>query len=226
MFGGMMRFLRGLCCLAAGLFVLAGCAGIEMPERWKTLPEDNRAVIFGTVTSVGAAQGIRRVELHFRNIETGETASLQALAGYDTDGLADLYKRREQIGWFFETPLPPGRYEFYKYIAVEPGADWRSREDFSVPFTVEAGHTYYLGEYRSMAYLNEGPLWDFVVGGYFFLADSYERDAALLAKKRGAPQTGLIKQVPVPPPSNLYLRTTVAPLGDFGPYSRCQGLFC
>ncbi|HEU0071015.1 MAG TPA: hypothetical protein VFS04_06950 [Alphaproteobacteria bacterium] len=221
----MRRLLSVAGCLACCL-LLAACSGIQMPERWKTLPEDQRAVIFGTVTSVGAAMRIARAELHFRNVETGESASLQALAGYDTDGLRDLYIRRERIGWFFETALPPGRYEFYKYIAVDSGTDYRSEKDFSVPFTVEAGKTYYLGEYSSMAYLNEGPLWDFVLGGYFRLIDNFERDTALLEKKRGAPQPDVIKQIPVPPAENLYLRTTVAPYGDFGPYPRCRGLFC
>jgi hypothetical protein len=50
--------------------------------------------------------------------------------------------------------LAPGEYEFYNFEIYYAGGmvqeTFRSKEDFSIPFTIKPGKTVYLGEFRAM----------------------------------------------------------------------------
>lgn len=195
------------------LFLLVGCAGANGPERWKSLPEAQRAVIFGTVTAYESGLFLSTSRLHFRNIETGETAMIAATPGNDITGNPDLYERDKMKVWSFELAVPPGRYEFFSYSATRNmgqfgSTQYHAKQDFSVPFVVEAGKTHYLGEYRAFALMGRNVFgMKLAEGGYFVLVDNQERDTALLAKKRnGSIEGPIINIVPKPDPSNPFVR--------------------
>lgn len=213
-----------LATLATILLALSGCAGAHGPERWKSLPEDQRAVIFGTISAYESGIALSTSRLYFRNIDTGETGSISAEPGNDVTGNPDIYERNKEIGWVFELTVPPGRYEFYGYFAVRNFAQfgstqYRSKQDFSVPFTIMAGKTHYLGEYRAQAFIGRNVFGiSMADGGYFLLIDSQERDTALLAKKRKAPiDEPVVNIVPNPDQSSLFIRRTPYGAGEKSP---------
>ena len=210
-----------LAVIAIILLSLGGCAGALGPERWKSLPEGQRAVIFGTISAYESGIALSTSRLHFRNVETGETGSISAAPGNDVTGNPDIYIRNKEIGWVFELTVPPGRYEFYSYFSVRNfgqfgSTQYRSKQDFSVPFAVEANKTHYLGEYRALAFIGRNIFgMSLADGGYFHLLNSQERDTALLAKKRKAPvDEPIVNIVPNPDQSSLFIRRTPYGAGD------------
>lgn len=197
-----------LVAIATVLLVLSGCAGAHGPERWNSLPEDQRAVIFGTVTAEETGILLSRSVLYFRNLDTQEVGSIETHPFYDTTGNPDLYERHKKIGWVFELTLPPGRYEFFRYFSVRNlgqfgSTQYRSKQEFSVPFAVEAGKIHYLGEYRAHAFMGRNIFGiGLPFGGYFVVLDQQARDTALLAKQRKAPvEDEIVNIVPKPDPS-------------------------
>lgn len=137
--------------------------------------------MFGTITADVSAGALNRYLLRYRNLDTGEDAALSIMP-LDDDGDAELYQRRKLVGRFFEVTLPPGRYEFYDVWMVAQGLfgasrEWSARTPFSLPFTIQAGRTHYIGDIR--AYPARG-------GGFFTIADRETQARELLAKRRAA----------------------------------------
>lgn len=177
-------------------FFLAACNQTTAPARWNDLPVSERATIFGTLTAeLGGPMAMELYEIRFRNLQTKEKASLTLNAGLllfpgvrTASGDAELQESGRSMGRSFELTLPAGQYEFYEvWCRGPPGSfpsDYKS-ENFSMPFSVEAGKTYYLGELRAYP-LQYKDLLGFSTpyGGYFVLRDSRERDTALWLKKR------------------------------------------
>ncbi|WP_162914596.1 hypothetical protein [Desertibaculum subflavum] len=180
------------------LCALFACAPSIAPTRWEALPEGQRAVMFGTITADISAGAINRYMLRYRNFDTGETAALN-VEPLDDSGDDDLRERGRVVGRFFEVTLPPGRYEFYDVSFLAMGLfgasrEWSARTPFSLPFTIQAGRTHYLGDVRA---------YPARAGGYFTFTDREARARELLAKRRAAakappPPADIVNIVPDP----------------------------
>lgn len=172
------------------LLALLACAPSIAPNRWEALPEGQRAVLFGTITADISAGALNRCMLRYRNLDTGEAAALN-VEPLDDSGDDDLRERGKVVGRFFEVTLPPGRYEFYDVSMLAMGLfgasrEWSARTPFSLPFTIQAGRTHYIGDVR--AYPARG-------GGCFTFTDREAQARPLLAKRRAAKG--------VPPPGDV-----------------------
>ena len=78
-------------------------------------------------------------------------------------------------------PLAPGEYEFYDFEIWSDNGIVRNRfsprEKFSVPFTIKAGTSTYLGDFRAMALSGRNIVGFPVEGGaYFMISDQSDRD--------------------------------------------------
>lgn len=225
-----MRKLINATLLSMLAAVLAACSVVNGPERWKSLPTDQSATIFGTVTMGDTGAAYNRVAMYYRNIETKEEAYFQT--NIEATGDPELTKDKWQPGFVFEMKIPAGNYEYYNFFAVRQGlggaTQWRAKKDYSIPFVIEAGRTYYIGEYRAESYIGKGIFVSQAAAGpYFLVVDNEKRDTQLWLKKRKEPFDGAItKQIPQVGPDNPFVRTTMPAFGDLGPYGGCSGWFC
>lgn len=208
--------------VACASLLLAGCwATTDAPTRWAQLPESQRAAVFGTITAeMGGPSGpMSRYMLKYRNVETKEEAWLSINPGMDSSGDPELYERRRTVGTLFDVSLPAGRYEFFDvwFVAATGfgSTEYRAREPFSVPFTIEAGTLNYLGEFRAYPIVGRNLLgMSLPGGGYFVVLDRERRDTQLLAKRRGVPFGPVKNIVPDPDRANTpFMRR--APLPPF-----------
>lgn len=177
--------------IAVWLLCLGGCMTTSGPSRWGSLPVDQSATLFGTITvEMSLPQyALTQYTLRYRNIDTGEEAAVGISTRLDA-GEPDVNEANKTLGRLFDVKLPPGRYEFYQvhFASVHGPAhqSWTAREPFSVPFTIEVGKTHYIGEIRGFPVLGKNVLGMTVwAGGYFVVTDREARDRALLEKRRG-----------------------------------------
>lgn len=108
----------------------------------------------------------------------------------------DVRETGHGIGTLFVMPLKPGRYELYN-LRFDRGSSvsW-SREDFTIPFQLEAGKAYYIGDFRA------GCVTPGQSTCLFLHSDHLERDSALVRAKY--PQVPGLQRLDLP---NLYSAT-------------------
>ena len=192
---------RLLVLLLLGLSLVA-CASSDTPARWKQLPPEQVGWAFGTITAEmsGPSGPMSRYTIRFRNLDTKEEGFFSINPGLDSSGEPDLYERRKTSGAFFDIPMPAGRYEFFEFWTVAASGfgstEYRSREPFSVPFTIEQGKVHYLGEFRAYPLVGKNIFgMSLPAGGYFVLRDQEQRDTKLLLKRREVATVGPVKNV-------------------------------
>lgn len=84
--------------------------------------------------------------------------------------------------------LPPGDYEIFNFLVfMNAGTvqeSWRSKQDFSIPFSIEPGRATYVGEFDAAKLTGKG-LFGMTVpdGAYFVLSDKTARDVAIARQK-------------------------------------------
>ncbi|HWD25797.1 MAG TPA: hypothetical protein VG387_01430 [Rhizomicrobium sp.] len=173
------RFLLGL----AGLLAASGAAqAVDTGYHGK----DAGALVF----AAGTLDRNQEVIFYFR--KAGQSSWLPSFDGvisYKPDWVA------------FRTPdftghedgdvtidyLEPGDYEVYGY--GDPGNALRIRSTISIPFTIHAGQTVYIGDFAGLGIVGK----DFLgipvkTGAIFVVSDKHERDLAIAAKRD--PQLG------------------------------------
>jgi hypothetical protein len=101
------------------LLLVAACSTAETPSRWAQLPAGQRATIFGSITADISQQPMMRYLIKYRNVDTGEKASISISPKYSSmpsvwyNGEPDLQEPGKLDGALFDISVPPGRYEFY-----------------------------------------------------------------------------------------------------------------
>jgi hypothetical protein len=110
-------------------------------------------------------------------------------------GQENIYDRRKldiddgkETGIVDVRRLPPGAYEIFNFEIMLNGGmmhtKWFSKQNFSVPFTIEPGKATYIGEF--MAVRLTGKSWVGLSepnGAYFVLSDKAERDVVIAKQK-------------------------------------------
>lgn len=98
------------------------------------------------------------------------------------------FESEEGAGTVFALPLPPAKYEFYKYYMFQSGGTaqitYKPHQEFSIPFEIRPGRATYIGEVRAVN-LFEKSMFGIKLsdGARFEAMDAYERDAPILATK-------------------------------------------
>nr|WP_298165780.1 hypothetical protein [uncultured Pseudomonas sp.] len=91
----------------------------------------------------------------------------------------DIEEGGRGVGSLFALALKPGDYEIYYMRLQSGGSQMWSKREFSVPFSIEAGKAFYIGDFRSSCLSRS-----LARGQCHFLYDSrIERDKPLLMKK-------------------------------------------
>lgn len=116
----------------------------------------------------------------------------------------DIKEGKDRAGIVFAR-LPPGDYElvdvsFFTRRGVHGATDYRSKRKFSIPFTVTENEVIYLGAF--MSHMTKGR--NFLglpvdTGGYYVIADHFERDLTLLKIKEASVEGMASKKMVVDP---------------------------
>ena len=190
MFGKSMLVLASL---------LAGCGAAQALDT-SYHGKDAGALVFAAGTLD------RNIDLTFCYRKAGQSALSQWLPSIE--GVIE-YKP----GWVdFRTPdftgheegdvtidyLEPGDYEVYGYFAPEERLHLRTT--ISIPFTIRAGQTTYIGDFASFAVMGKGMFGLPERHGIFVISDKHERDLAIAGKRD--PQLGPVT-IAVPDASRL-----------------------
>lgn len=182
--------MRSYFVLVAAL-LLWGCAVPEPASLYRS-PSDYDGPtgrIVGTVgvfTKPGSENPFYLNEMYFRSVD-GSTAGNISFSGTGLASQEAHYTTASEKGLVFALELPVGEYEFYdlKFLRNDGGGQWgyRSSNEFSLPFFVEAGQTAYLGSFIAYAEgIDIDRPWAASFGGQFRVSDKFERDRELITE--------------------------------------------
>jgi hypothetical protein len=177
----------------ASLLLLAACATPPpvVPTDYKG--QDAGHVVIG----VGAANGTLNEGYSFR-VRSADGAFVEpkswgnARFVYYQSNLfrsrTPDYKNASEAGVVIVSTMPPGKYEIFNFDVFFNGypvsSNYSSRTAFSIPFTVEAGKTVYLGNYQANALKGENLLGITVAAGAVFVVEDRLETDMVLAKKQ------------------------------------------
>jgi len=181
--------------LVAGLLALAGCAGTQhygasVAQELAVESASSAGMLLASL-GFGAPNAYVDLQFHFRRKSDGKTGSLRispaAAAPPVKTEIRGEGGRPVQV---FAVPLPPGDYEFFTYLGYAPGGGdtnyARPRVDFSIPYTITAGRTTYVGEYIVDSRPQMRSTGRLVAEARFVVADKLDRDLAV-ARNAGRP---------------------------------------
>jgi hypothetical protein len=173
--------------LVAGFVALAGCAGTEhfgasVSQDLAAESGSSAGLLLGSM-GFGVPNAYTDLEFYFRRKSDGKAGSLRvppkSAAQASKIEIKGEGGRALQV---FAVPLPPGDYEFFTYLGYAPGSGdtnyARPRVDFSIPFTIAAGRTTYVGEYVVDSRPQMRSTGRLVAEARFVVADKLERDLA------------------------------------------------
>jgi hypothetical protein len=181
--------------LVAAFLSLAGCAatehfGARVSQDLAAESGSSAGLLLGSL-GLGVPNYCTDLEFHFRRRSDGKTGSVRippkSAAQSAQTGIKGEGGRAVQV---FAVPLPPGDYEFFTYLGYAPGGGdtkyARPKVDFSIPFTIAAGRTTYVGEYIVDSKPQMRSTGRLVPEARFVVADRLDRDLAV-AKDAGRP---------------------------------------
>lgn len=170
--------------------LLCACANVQR------LPTDYSGPDAGkTVVGIGAASGTRysSYSLLFRRVGQSAAAAEPKEVGRIVFFQTNMfyaqkpdYANSAEQGVVLIQSLPPGDYEIFNFdIFFNAGTvqtNFSSREPFSIPFTVKAGETTYLGNYQANRISGKNILGLPVASGAVFTVTSRLEDDLRIAR--------------------------------------------
>ena len=217
--------LKSLPIVLTALFLNA-CAGLhdhDVPDAYQAPPEQAAYMIgsMGLKTTGENKSPNNYSWIYFRQRGDDDKASILVSQSFYYDVDRD-YKERDREGSVFSLALEPGDYEFmdvrFFYNTGTVQTTHRAEEEFSLPFSLEAGKVYYLGEFLAYGRYGENFL-GFTVpaGGYFEHRMNSERDLPLSSGQvsRTEGQTDL-RARPGHEPAALHLLEEIAAVSAGG----------
>lgn len=181
--------------LALGFLSLAGCAGTEhfgasVSQELAAESASSAGLLLGSL-GFGAPNAYLDLEFHFRRKSDGKSGSLRIPPKPSAQpAKTEIKGEKGRVVQVFAVPLPPGDYEFFTYLGYAPGSGdtkyARPKVDFSIPFTIAAGRTTYVGEYIVESRPQMRSTGRLVAEARFLVADKLDRDLAI-AKEAGRP---------------------------------------
>lgn len=182
---------------AVALLALSGCALNGYVPRDYT-GKDAGHLIFGF--GAGPGTSYSSYTLYFRNKATGAVGTQMYLQQTLFTAPSRDFDDSGENGLVAIQRIPAGEYEIYNFNAYLNGglmqSNFKSREDFSIPFTISPGKATYIGDFTANKITGKNLFGMTVSGGvYFVLSDKQSRDIPIA--KRKVPDLGTI-EVSVP----------------------------
>ncbi len=171
--------------------LVTGCATSNyfVPEEYSVTP-DKSAFLTGTIASKTKGKNSNpntSSMLLFRKIGSEETAGVVLKKHFMGPTKWD-FQERDRDGKVFKLAIDPGDYEIYGvgfyFNNGQVFRKYESKEPFSLPFTLEEGKAYYLGEFLANGLWGKNIFGISIpAGGYFEASKNKSRDLELLKTK-------------------------------------------
>lgn len=175
--------------VALFLNACAGLVGDRIPDEYIASPEKAAFLVgsIGIKTTGENESPHNHSTIYFRQIGNKKKASIVVSQSLYFPDKVD-YRGPDRKGTVFALALEPGEYEFvdvsFYYNTGTLEKSYSAKEDFSLPFTIEAGRVYYMGEFLSHGRYGENIFGITVLaGGYFTHRMNRQRDLPLLLAK-------------------------------------------
>lgn len=144
-----LRFF-GLLAVLYSVSMLAGCAGTLglRPASLDDATLQDSGVVFATMSRIEGLPGYSSYYYDLRSVEDGSIHRMRVwVDGFSPSGKADVVDGLISRHLLAST-LPPGRYEFFQFLAFATNGYVEQTETFTFrnprEFVVEAGKAYYL----------------------------------------------------------------------------------
>jgi hypothetical protein len=132
--------------------LLAGCATVDFVPTDYAGPDAGKVVL-----GIGAATGTLNSSYSLKFRKKGLATTEKPAIGWFTYMQDNLFHRQEpdyqsptEMTLVLVKSLPPGEYEIYNFDVTPFGStNYSSRYNFSIPFSVKAGQTTYIGNYQA-----------------------------------------------------------------------------
>lgn len=172
-----MRYPIGFGLLAACL-VLSGCAASS--DRYSG--GDAGVLVLSIAQDKDTRFSIYRLNYRSRDGRISDAIAWMKESPLSSD--TPDFSEPSKSGEVFALKLAPGDYEIFNYTIVGDGARHSVSEDFSIPFTIKAHETIYLGEFLGVVThggnISASPEQRAPI---FVISDQIARDAAIAARE-------------------------------------------
>jgi|GEM_PF-1017788 len=193
------------------LFALTSCATYSLAPQTISGFSENNTILIGSFSRRPWDRKYHGQSFFFKNSVTGRKYRISASNSFGFLGVTPVdFKEFDTHGGIFLRELPPGDYEFYNFILVQSSGTYtksfESKEDFSIPFTVEANKLNYIGQIKLFV-LTGRNIFGMILnnGGYWEVSDQIERDLPIVKDKYPTLQNSdvisiipTIKTIPTP----------------------------
>lgn len=174
------------------MLLLVGCANKLLgPEAVsKTTLSDTTGLLIGSFARNPEERSFYMQSFVFRNKATGEVHRIASQQSFNifNGKTSDDFETETSEGGLFVFALPAGEYEFYNFSLYDAhgygSTTFFSKEDYSIPFHVEANAANYVGEIRLEQVMGKNFFGLSVhAGGFWILSDERKRDLALMKEQ-------------------------------------------
>lgn len=187
----MHRFIVAL----AAFFFTASAVAADLDD--KNYTGDDAGSLVMVISHLKSDIAIDNLFLNFRKIDRSDSGYIaystpKTFLGISSAGATGPnFTLDDEMGSVIVRSLPPGDYEFFQATALQDQSSSRVR--YSVPFTIKAKETTYLGTFQVFAKLRVGTFRGATAasGFYFIVSNKSDRDLEL-ARGRPRPPTGSV----------------------------------
>jgi hypothetical protein len=141
---------------------------------------------------------------YFKNAKTGEVREIKSQPTFNlyTGKTPDDFNTPGSAGAVFVFSLPAGAYTFHNFRLYQANGsfqqNWTSKEDYSIPFEIQANTVNYVGEIK-LEGLKGRNFFGMAVpaGGVWLVSDQLDRDMDILKKTRAdIPASNTVSIIP------------------------------
>ena len=172
------------------LFVVAlvsGCAAPHIPTNYAG--SDAGTIVVGIGAAADTSYSIYTLLVRPRAVATNDSTGVARLVWAQTNIFskqAPEYENESEAGVVVVATLPAGEYEVFNFEVFQnpPARIFSSKVPFSMPFTVEAGRTAYLGNFQARNVRGRNLLgMPLNAGAVFAVSDRQATEMAIAQKK-------------------------------------------
>ena len=220
---------RGLTIALAAL-VLAGCANKFLKPEGVTEASltSSHGILVGSFSRNPKGKTYYSQTFYFKNIKTNEIHEIKSQPEFNIFGgkTPDDFKTEESKGGVFAFVLPAGQYIFNNFRLYQASGsfqqNWRSKEDYSIPFDIHPNATNYIGEIKLDPATGKNFFGMTVLdGGIWIISDQWKRDVELLKRLRSEIPVNNVFSV-VPNKKEVFTPLVVLP-NEMNEYLRRKG---
>jgi hypothetical protein len=175
------------------LALLTGCANNHLKRD--TIANagltPTTGILIGSFARNPAAQAYYSQTFYFKDVKTNEVREIKSQPTFNifSGKTPDDFNTEESNGGVFAFNLPAGQYVFFNFRLYQANGfsqqNWRSKEDYSIPFEVRPNTANYVGEIKLNPVTGKNIFgMSIQAGGTWSISNQMTRDVSILKRTR------------------------------------------